>query len=94
VLPGQADQQRERLLVRAAGLGEEDEVGGVYLGDCKITAVTDPDAADALKHGVHPHAADPSAAARQWEISAALTGIDVFARSDGARANLALAHFA
>jgi len=66
----------------------------VYLGDCKITAVTDPDAADALKHGVHPHAADPSAAARQWEISAALTGIDVFARSDGARANLALAHFA
>jgi hypothetical protein len=93
VLPGQADQQRERLLVRAARLGEEDEVGGVHLGDCEITAVTDPDAADALKHGVHPHAADPSAAARR-EISAALTGIDVFASSDGARANLALAHFA
>ncbi|GAA1289115.1 hypothetical protein GCM10009609_65370 [Pseudonocardia aurantiaca] len=57
-------------------------MGGVYLGDCKITAVTDPDAADALKHGVHPHAADPSAAARQWEISAALTGDDDGAEVD------------
>ena len=49
-------------------------MGGVYCKDCDIAepATEDPE-------GVHDHAIDPGEAARLWELSAELTGIDAFA---------------
>jgi NAD(P)-dependent dehydrogenase (short-subunit alcohol dehydrogenase family) len=52
--------------------------GGVYLENCEIAEVVDPDAPDAMKAGLHPYAADPDAAARLWEISARMSGVDAF----------------
>ena len=56
-----------------------DGQGGVYCEDCDIAAPTDPDAEDARFRGVDAHAYDRDAAARLWEVSAALTGVDAFA---------------
>jgi hypothetical protein len=50
--------------------------GGVYLEDCEIAEIVDPDAPDAMKAGPHPHAADTDPAARLWTISADRTGVD------------------
>lgn len=63
-------------------------LGGVYCEDCDIAEPAAPGAigvasgeldADALTSGVRPHATDPEQAARLWELSAALTGVDAFA---------------
>ncbi|MFE4867536.1 SDR family NAD(P)-dependent oxidoreductase [Streptomyces sp. NPDC056682] len=63
-------------------------LGGVYCEDCDIAEPAAPGAigatfgeldADALTGGVRPHATDPEQAARLWELSAALTGVDAFA---------------
>ncbi|HTR70343.1 MAG TPA: SDR family NAD(P)-dependent oxidoreductase [Mycobacteriales bacterium] len=53
-----------------------DGMGGVYLEDCEVAAITDMDAPDAMKSGVNPYATDPGAAARLWALSADLTGVD------------------
>ncbi|MFD5141687.1 SDR family NAD(P)-dependent oxidoreductase [Streptomyces sp. NPDC058401] len=63
-----------------------DGMGGVYCRDNDITTVGEPDPAtlDARNHrtaraappaGLSPHAADPEAAARLWELSDRLAGI-------------------
>jgi NAD(P)-dependent dehydrogenase (short-subunit alcohol dehydrogenase family) len=54
-------------------------MGGVYLEDCEVAEITDPGAPDAMRRGLHPRAADPGSAARLWEISAELTGVDAVA---------------
>jgi NAD(P)-dependent dehydrogenase (short-subunit alcohol dehydrogenase family) len=56
-----------------------DGKGGVYCEDCDVAAPTDPEAQDARYRGVDAHAVDRDAAARLWEVSAALTGVDAFA---------------
>jgi NAD(P)-dependent dehydrogenase (short-subunit alcohol dehydrogenase family) len=54
-------------------------MGGVYCADC--------DVADLVERiqpgggGVMAHAVDPEAAARLWEVSAELTGVDAFAKA-------------
>jgi NAD(P)-dependent dehydrogenase (short-subunit alcohol dehydrogenase family) len=55
-----------------------DGKGGVYLEDCDIARIVDPEAPDAMKSGLHPYAADPESAARLWALSAKLTGVDAF----------------
>ncbi len=53
-----------------------DGMGGVYCEDCDIAApATDPEAAS----GVQTWATDRDAAARLWEVSAELTGVNAFA---------------
>jgi NAD(P)-dependent dehydrogenase (short-subunit alcohol dehydrogenase family) len=51
--------------------------GGVYCADCDIA-----DVVDSVRPGggVMAHAVDPGSAARLWEVSAQLTGVDAFAR--------------
>jgi NAD(P)-dependent dehydrogenase (short-subunit alcohol dehydrogenase family) len=55
--------------------------GGVYCEDCDIAAPTDPDGEDARWRGVEAYAYDRDAAARLWEVSAQLTGVDAFAHA-------------
>ncbi|WP_329058161.1 oxidoreductase [Amycolatopsis sp. NBC_01480] len=52
--------------------------GGVYLEDNEVAEIVDPSAPDAMKSGLHPYAADPASAARLWDISAELTGVNAF----------------
>ncbi|MFS8203988.1 SDR family NAD(P)-dependent oxidoreductase [Streptomyces sp. CWNU-52B] len=56
---------------RLAGLG------GVYLEDCEVAEIaTDP--FDMATGGVARHATDKNDAARLWDLSAQLTGVDAF----------------
>jgi len=77
---GAATQVWAATSPRLAGLG------GVYCEDCDIAEITEPDQAAGeaevagLTSGVRPYAVDPEAAARLWELSAGLTGVDAFAR--------------
>lgn len=57
----------------SAGL---DGVGGVYCEDCDVALPTDPQSPLARFAGVDAHAIDPEAAARLWELSAALTRVN------------------
>jgi NAD(P)-dependent dehydrogenase (short-subunit alcohol dehydrogenase family) len=54
-------------------------MGGVYCEDGDIASPTDPAAPDAAYHGVDAHAIDRDDAAKLWDVSAALTGVDAFA---------------
>jgi NAD(P)-dependent dehydrogenase (short-subunit alcohol dehydrogenase family) len=54
-------------------------LGGVYCEDCDIAAPTDVRGPDARVRGVDHHAIDRESAARLWEISARLTGVDALA---------------
>jgi len=51
-------------------------MGGVYCEDCDIAG---PAPADGTRVGVAAHAIDPEQAARLWELSAELTGVNAFA---------------
>ncbi|MVO90202.1 SDR family NAD(P)-dependent oxidoreductase [Streptomyces sp. p1417] len=51
--------------------------GGAYCQDCAVAGPATTD--DMLVGGVKPWAVDPEAAARLWELSADLTGLDAFA---------------
>jgi hypothetical protein len=53
-------------------------MGGVYCEDCDIAEPTDPADPMARYRGVDAHAVDRDAAARLWEVSAQMTGIDAF----------------
>ncbi len=53
--------------------------GGVYCEDCDVAAVATPDSPTARFKGVNAHAVDPTDAARLWEYSAELTGVNAFA---------------
>ena len=54
-------------------------LGGVYCEDCDIAAPTDVRGPDARVRGVDHHAIDRESAARLWEISVELTGVDALA---------------
>ena len=53
--------------------------GGVYCEDCDIAKPTDPDDPMRRYRGVDPHAVDHDAAARLWDVSAEMTGVNAFA---------------
>ncbi|WKK23475.1 SDR family NAD(P)-dependent oxidoreductase [Streptomyces olivoreticuli] len=53
-----------------------DDRGGAYCQDCDIAAPATTD--DMLAGGVKPWATDPAAAARLWELSGELTGLNAF----------------
>jgi NAD(P)-dependent dehydrogenase (short-subunit alcohol dehydrogenase family) len=53
-------------------------LGGVYCEDCDIAEPTVPGSPEARIRGVDAHAVDPDAAARLWQLSADLTGINAF----------------
>jgi hypothetical protein len=62
--------------VWAATSPQLDGMGGVYLEDCDIAEpATDGDE----RNGVKAWATDPEQAARLWELSARLTGVNAFA---------------
>jgi NAD(P)-dependent dehydrogenase (short-subunit alcohol dehydrogenase family) len=63
----------------AATSPQLDGMGGVYCEDCDVAAPTVPGSEDARIRGVDAHAIDRDAAARLWEVSAQLTGVDAFA---------------
>ncbi|MDF8263270.1 SDR family NAD(P)-dependent oxidoreductase [Luteipulveratus flavus] len=69
-------QQGAATQVWAATSPQLDGRGGVYLEDVDIARVVP---SDADGPGVREHAADPEQAARLWELSARLTGVDAFA---------------
>jgi NAD(P)-dependent dehydrogenase (short-subunit alcohol dehydrogenase family) len=50
-------------------------LGGVYCEDCDIA---EPAPADGTRTGVSAYATDPEQAARLWELSAELTGVNAF----------------
>lgn len=50
--------------------------GGAYCQDCDVAGPADHD--DMRVGGVKPWAVDPEAAARLWDLSARLTGLDAF----------------
>ncbi len=56
-------------------------MGGVYLENCDIAVVADPDTEEGQRGGVNPWAVDPGEAKRLWTLSAELTGVDAFAGS-------------
>ncbi len=59
-----------------------DGLGGLYLEDCDIAPVANPDGrvtGQAL--GVFPHATDPAEATRLWAWSAEQTGLNAFGRT-------------
>ncbi len=51
-----------------------DGLGGLYLEDVEVAEVTTT--FDFQSGGVMPHAVDPEQAARLWDLSAKLTGVD------------------
>jgi NAD(P)-dependent dehydrogenase (short-subunit alcohol dehydrogenase family) len=53
--------------------------GGVYCADCDIAEIVEH--IEAGGGGVMTHAVDPEQAARLWDVSADLTGVDTFARA-------------
>jgi NAD(P)-dependent dehydrogenase (short-subunit alcohol dehydrogenase family) len=63
----------------AATSPQLDGMGSVYCEDCDIAVVADPDTEEGQSQGVNPHAVDPEQAARLWEVSAELTGVNAFA---------------
>ncbi|WP_432102085.1 SDR family NAD(P)-dependent oxidoreductase [Streptomyces sp. bgisy091] len=68
-------QQGAATQVWAATSPRLDGIGGVYLEDCDIA---EP-ATEGSRTGVKEWAVDPAQAARLWELSAELTGVDAFA---------------
>ncbi|CAH0223656.1 Fatty acyl-CoA reductase [Arthrobacter sp. Bi26] len=54
-------------------------MGGVYCEDCDIAEATVPGSPEARIRGVDAHAVDREAAARLWQVSAEMTGINAFA---------------
>ncbi|MFE4227644.1 SDR family NAD(P)-dependent oxidoreductase [Arthrobacter sp. NPDC056886] len=53
-------------------------MGGVYCEDCDIAEATVPGSSEARIRGVDAHAVDREAAARLWQMSAEMTGINAF----------------
>jgi NAD(P)-dependent dehydrogenase (short-subunit alcohol dehydrogenase family) len=53
-----------------------DGLGGLYCEDCDVAELTEP--GTSRFSGVDPHAVDPEAARRLWEVSVQATGMDAF----------------
>jgi hypothetical protein len=54
------------------------DLGGLFLEDCDVAGIRDSDEMSAK--GVYPYAVDPDEAARLWDLSAELTGVDAVTR--------------
>ncbi|WP_392959712.1 SDR family NAD(P)-dependent oxidoreductase [Streptomyces sp. LN245] len=68
-------QQGAATQVWAATSPQLAGMGGVYCEDCDIA---EPAPADGTRTGVSAYATDPEQAARLWELSAELTGVNAF----------------
>ncbi|MGW7611188.1 SDR family NAD(P)-dependent oxidoreductase [Streptomyces sp. NPDC054766] len=68
-------QQGAATQVWAATSPQLAGMGGVYCEDCDIA---EPAPADGTRTGVRAYATDPEQAARLWELSAELTGVNAF----------------
>ncbi|WP_336206718.1 SDR family NAD(P)-dependent oxidoreductase [Nonomuraea sp. LPB2021202275-12-8] len=68
-------EQGAATQVWAATSPRLDGMGGVYLEDCDVA---EPAVVEGEPGGVQAHATDPEQAARLWELSAELTGVDAF----------------
>ncbi|MFE0020706.1 SDR family NAD(P)-dependent oxidoreductase [Amycolatopsis sp. NPDC059021] len=69
-------QQGAATQVWAATAPQLAGMGGVYCEDCDIA---EPAPADSARVGVRDYAIDPEQAARLWDYSAELTGVNAFA---------------
>ncbi|MFF9488809.1 SDR family NAD(P)-dependent oxidoreductase [Streptomyces sp. NPDC014676] len=69
-------QQGAATQVWAATSARLDGMGGLYLEDCDVAG---PASDDDGRTGVKDWAVDPEQAARLWELSARLTGVNAFA---------------
>ncbi|MDH6213806.1 SDR family NAD(P)-dependent oxidoreductase [Streptomyces pseudovenezuelae] len=69
-------EQGAATQVWAATSPQLDDLGGVYLEDCDVA---EPAPADDERVGVKAWATDPEQAARLWDLSAELTGVNAFA---------------
>ncbi|GAA2253557.1 SDR family NAD(P)-dependent oxidoreductase [Streptomyces atrovirens] len=69
-------QQGAATQVWAATSARLDGMGGLYLEDCDVAG---PARSDDARTGVKDWAVDPEQAARLWELSARLTGVNAFA---------------
>lgn len=56
--------------------------GGVYCEDCDIAEPTEPGSPEARVRRVDAHAVDRADAARLWQLSAELTGVNAFAAQE------------
>jgi NAD(P)-dependent dehydrogenase (short-subunit alcohol dehydrogenase family) len=72
-------EQGAGTIVWAATSPELAGMGGVYCEDCDIASPTEVGSATEKLSGVDAHAIDHAQAARLWELSAALTGVNAFA---------------
>jgi NAD(P)-dependent dehydrogenase (short-subunit alcohol dehydrogenase family) len=72
-------EQGAATSVWAATSPQLEGMGGVYCADCDIADVVE--SIQPGGGGVMAHAVDPDQAARLWEVSANLTGVDAFARA-------------
>jgi NAD(P)-dependent dehydrogenase (short-subunit alcohol dehydrogenase family) len=72
-------EQGASTSVWAATSPQLDGMGGVYCENCDIAEPTDFESPMARYQGVNPHAIDHEAAARLWELSAELTGVNALA---------------
>ncbi|MEU4149444.1 SDR family NAD(P)-dependent oxidoreductase [Streptomyces sp. NPDC026659] len=70
-------EQGAATQVWAAVSPQLDTLGGLYLEDCDIA---EPAPEDGTWSGVKDWATDPEQAARLWELSAELTGVNAFAK--------------
>ncbi|MER6128520.1 SDR family NAD(P)-dependent oxidoreductase [Streptomyces sp. NPDC001795] len=69
-------QQGAATQVWAATSPQLDGMGGVYCEDCDIA---EPAPTDGARGGVKDWAIDPEQAARLWDVSAEITGVNAFA---------------
>jgi NAD(P)-dependent dehydrogenase (short-subunit alcohol dehydrogenase family) len=72
-------EQGAATSVWAATSPQLDGMGGVYCSDCDIADIVE--SIEPGGGGVIAHAVDPGAAARLWDVSAELTGVDAFAKA-------------
>jgi NAD(P)-dependent dehydrogenase (short-subunit alcohol dehydrogenase family) len=64
----------------AATSPQLDGMGGLYLDDCEVAEfATEEDIQAGVRIGVRDYAIDPAQAARLWQLSAELTGVNAFA---------------
>lgn len=54
------------------------DLGGRYLEDCDVAGIRESD--EMFAKGVYPYAVDPGEAARLWDLSVELTGVNAFTR--------------
>ena len=72
-------EQGASTSVWAATSPQLEGMGGVYCENCDVALPTDFESPMARYMGVNPHAIDHDAAARLWDLSAELTGVNAFA---------------